>query len=235
MAIENNFLSTKILYDFAKKFNVANFLLISTDKAVRPTSLMGVSKRLAELYCLTQKIKSTNLSIVRFGNVINSSGSVLTIFINQILNNHPITVTHKEVQRYFMSIQQASKLVLEANTFQKHSIYHLDMGKPQNVYRMAINLIRLHGYQPCTEHKKINGSSRLVTITGLKKGEKLYEELLIDKKNQPTKNKEIFASIENIDFEIARKLIKELEIYLNNSDQDLLQNILSNKLINYKK
>lgn len=235
VGIENNFLSTKILFDCAKKYNIANFLMISTDKAVRPTSLMGASKRLAELYCLVEKKETTNLSIVRFGNVINSSGSVLTIFVNQILKNMPITVTHKEVNRYFMSIQQASKLVLEANTFHDHSIYHLDMGDPQNIYGMAINLIKLHGYQPTTSYNKKNVYDRFVTITGLKKGEKLYEELLIDKKNQPTPNKEIFASIENIDFEKTKKLLKEVDLYINNSDNDLLKNILSNELINYKK
>ena len=115
-AIENNYLSTKVLYDHSKSYKVSNFLLISTDKAVRPTSLMGVSKRLAELYCLINKCEKTSLSIVRFGNVINSSGSVLTIFIDQIEKNLPITVTHEEVKRYFMSIEQSSKLVLEANT-----------------------------------------------------------------------------------------------------------------------
>ena len=235
VAIENNYLSTKKLYDLAKNHDVKNFLLISSDKAVRPTSLMGVSKRLAELYCLLEKNEMTNLSIVRFGNVINSSGSVFTIFIDQIKKNIPITVTHREVKRYFMSIQQASKLVLEANTFLKNSIYHLDMNEPQNIYLMAKNLIKLHGYQPVTSSKDINDYSRLITITGLKTGEKLYEELLVDKKSQPTRNMDIFASIENIDLEDTRMLIKEVDLYLNNSNKESLQNILLNKLINYKK
>jgi len=235
VAIENNYLSTKILYNFAKKYNVKNFLLISTDKAVRPTSLMGVSKRLAELYCLVEKNETTKLSIVRFGNVINSSGSVLKIFIDQIKKNMPITVTHKEVKRYFMSIQQASKLVLEANTFEENSIFHLDMGEPQNIYQVAKNLIKLHGYQPITSSHEENNHSRLLTITGLQKGEKLYEELLIDQKSQPTRNKEIFSSIENIDLKKTKTLIKEVNLYLNNSNKELLENILSNKLINYIK
>ena len=235
VTIENNYLSTKILYNLSKSYKVKNFLLISTDKAVRPTSLMGASKRLAELYCLVEKNETTTLSIVRFGNVINSSGSVLTIFIDQIKRNIPITVTHKEVKRYFMSIQQASKLVLEANTFEENSIYHLDMGKPQNIYQMAKILIKLYGYQPVTSSHEENSHSRLLTITGLQKGEKLYEELLIDQKSQPTRHKEIFTSIENIDLEKTKTLIKEVDLYLNNSNKELLKNILSNKLINYTK
>ena len=235
IAIENNYLSTKILYNLAKNYKVKNFLLISTDKAVRPTSLMGVSKRLAELYCLLEKNETTKLSIVRFGNVINSSGSVLTIFIDQIIKSIPITVTHKEVKRYFMSIQQAAKLVLEANTFEESSIYHLDMGKPQNIYQMAKSLIKLYGYQPVTSSHEENNYSRLLTVIGLQKGEKLYEELLIDQKSQPTINKEIFASIENIDLEKTKILLKEVNLYLDKSDKELLHNILSNKLINYIK
>ena len=164
VAIENNFLSTKILYDISKKHNIKNFLLISTDKAVRPTSLMGVSKRLAELYCLIKKNEVTNLSIVRFGNVINSSGSVFTIFIDQIQKNLPITVTHKDVKRFFMSIQQASKLVLQANSIEKFSMYHLDMGEPQNIYLLARNLIKLHGYIPVNSFlKKVRSHERLNT------------------------------------------------------------------------
>ena len=235
IAIENNYLSTKILYDLSKNYNIENFLLISTDKAVRPTSLMGASKRLAELYCLAERNEETSLSIVRFGNVINSSGSVLTIFIDQIKKNMPITVTHKEVKRYFMSIQQASKLVLEANTFDKNFIYHLDMGEPQKIYQMAKNLIKLHGYQPISFSHEKNNHTRLLTFTGLKKGEKLYEELLIDMKNKPTEHKAIFASIEDIDFQRTKRLIKEVDVYLDNPNNDFLKNILSSELINYSK
>jgi len=226
IAIENNYLSTKILYDLSKNYDIQNFLLISTDKAVRPTSIMGASKRLAELYCLLGRSEETSLSIVRFGNVINSSGSVLTIFIDQIEKNLPITVTDKEVKRYFMSIQQASKLVLEANTFKDNFIYHLDMGEPQNIYKMAKNLIKLHGYQPTIFPYKKNINTRLITFTGLKKGEKLYEELLIDRKNKPTENKSIFASIEDIDFQITERLVKEVDEYLDNTNNDILKNIL---------
>jgi UDP-N-acetyl-D-glucosamine 4,6-dehydratase len=234
-AIENNYLATKILYDFSKKYFVSNFLLISTDKAVRPTSLMGVSKRLAELYCLSEKNEKTNLSIVRFGNVINSSGSVLTIFVDQILKNKPITVTHKKVNRYFMSIEQASKLVLQANTFGKYSIYHLDMGEPQNIYELAKSLIKLHGYTPVNSSlEKVGGHERLIHITGLKKGEKLYEELLVDKKNKIMKHKNIFAFNENIDQVGAKSLLKKVEIYINKEDKNLLKDIVSDQLINYE-
>ena len=134
-----------------------------------------------------------------------------------------------------MSIQQAAKLVLEANTFEESSIYHLDMGKPQNIYQMAKSLIKLYGYQPVTSSHEENNYSRLLTVIGLQKGEKLYEELLIDQKSQPTINKEIFASIENIDLEKTKILLKEVNLYLDKSDKELLHNILSNKLINYIK
>ncbi len=235
VAIENNYFSTKNLYDLAQNYNVENFLLISTDKAVRPTSIMGVSKRLAEIYCLLEKNKTTKLSIVRFGNVINSSGSVLTIFIDQIKKNLPITVTDKKVRRYFMSIQQAAKLALEANTFGDNLIYHLDMGEPQNIHQMAKNLVKLFGYQPVIYSHEKNNHSRLLTITGLKRGEKLYEELLVDEKSKPTQNREIFASIEEISFEEAKTLCNEVNLYLNNSNKKPLENILSNKLVNYIK
>ena len=147
----------------------------------------------------------------------------------------PITVTHKEVKRYFMSIQQASKLVLEANTFDKNFIYHLDMGEPQKIYQMAKNLIKLHGYQPISFSHEKNNHTRLLTFTGLKKGEKLYEELLIDMKNKPTEHKAIFASIEDIDFQRTKRLIKEVDVYLDNPNNDFLKNILSSELINYSK
>jgi UDP-N-acetyl-D-glucosamine 4,6-dehydratase len=233
VALENNYKGTKILYELAKKNDISNFLLISTDKAVRPTSLMGVSKRLAELYCLSNKNKLTNLSIVRFGNVIDSSGSVMPIFIDQIQKNLPITVTDKKVRRYFMSIHQAAKLVLEANTFNEHSVFHLDMGRPRNILKLAKNLIKLHGFQPIVSIKEKNEHTRLISITGLKKGEKLYEELLIDKKNKPTLNKRIYASIEQIDFNETKLLFKKIEIYMSNPNNDLLKSLLSSKLINF--
>ena len=236
IAIENNFLSTKILFNLSKKHNVANFLLVSTDKAVRPTSLMGASKRLAELYCLIKKNETTNLSIVRFGNVINSSGSVFTIFIDQIQKNLPITVTDKQVKRFFMSINQAAKLVLEANSIGKYPLYHLDMGEPQNIYKLAKNLIKLHGYIPIDSSlKKLKDHERLIIITGLKKGEKLYEELLIDKSNLTMKYENIYAFNESIDEDVAELLIKKVEEYINTENKDLLTDILSNQLINYKK
>ena len=235
IAFENNYYSTKCLYDISKKNEVSNFLFISTDKAVRPTSIMGVTKRLAELYCLGEKIEKTKVSIVRFGNVIDSSGSVLPIFIDQILKNIPVTVTHKKVNRFFMSIEQASKLVLEANSFNNNSIYHLDMGDPQNIYQLAINLIKLHGFNPVYSlNEKKDPYSRLIKITGLKSGEKLYEELLVDKKKQPTKNKNIYESIEEINHEKIAKLIKKTNHYLTTPNSSLLKEILSDGLIKYR-
>ena len=232
-AVENNYLSTKIIYELCLKYQITNFLFISTDKAVRPTSVMGVSKRIAEIYL--QQMSSINpllkTTIIRFGNVLDSSGSALPIFLDQIQKKQVVTVTHKEVQRYFMSLAHAAKLVLEANSFDHSGIFHLDMGKPIKIYNLAQQLIKIHGYHP-TDQEHINDENEMsITEIGLFEGEKLYEELLIENNLQVTANKKIFESIEKLISIDSKELLKDVDIYLKNNDKDLFAQIKNNNSI----
>lgn len=232
-AVENNYLSTKIIYELCLKYQITNFLFISTDKAVRPTSVMGVSKRIAEIYL--QQMSSINpllkTTIIRFGNVLDSSGSALPIFLEQIQKKQAVTVTHKEVQRYFMSLAHAAKLVLEANSFDHSGIFHLDMGKPIKIYNLAQQLIKIHGYHP-TDQEHINDENEMsITEIGLFEGEKLYEELLIENNLQATANKKIFESIEKLISIDSKELLKDVDIYLKNNDKDLFAQIKNNNSI----
>ena len=232
-ALENNYLSTKTIYELSLKHQNTNFLFISTDKAVRPTSVMGVSKRIAEIYL--QQMSSINplpkTTIIRFGNVLDSSGSALPIFLEQIQKKQAITVTHKEVQRYFMSLAHAAKLVLEANSFDHSGIFHLDMGKPIKIYNLAQQLIKIHGYHP-TDQEHINDENEMcITEIGLFEGEKLYEELLIENKLQVTANKKIFESIEKANSLDSKELLKDVDKYLKNKDKDLFTQLKNNNSI----
>jgi len=165
---------TKIVADLTHEFDVASFVMVSTDKAVRPTSVMGASKRVAELVAMYYFLENgLNTSIVRFGNVIGSRGSVIPLFREQILKGGPVTVTHPEVTRYFMSIPEASILVLNAAAYASGGeVFALDMGKQYRVADVARSLIRLFGYVPERDIR--------IEYTGLRPGEKLYEELFYD-------------------------------------------------------
>lgn len=178
-AFRVNVLGTKNLADIAVRHNVDRFVMISTDKAVRPTNVMGASKRLAEMYCqsLGQMEKVTTRFITtRFGNVLGSNGSVVKIFRNQIAAGGPVTVTHPDITRYFMTIPEACQLVLEAGIMGKGSeIFVFDMGQPVKVVDLARKMIRLAGLQPDTDIK--------IVFAGLRPGEKLFEELLSDSEN----------------------------------------------------
>ncbi len=176
-AIKNNVFATKIIGELAGEFGVKDFVLISTDKAVNPTSVMGASKRIAEivLQSLNQKYK-TNFMAVRFGNVLGSAGSVVPIFREQIRKSEPITVTHKEMTRYFMTIPEASQLVLQAGALGKGGeIFILDMGEPVKIMDLAEDMIRLSGLEP---YEDID-----IIFTGIRNGEKLFEELEITGEN----------------------------------------------------
>ncbi|ATO19212.1 polysaccharide biosynthesis protein [Acinetobacter sp. LoGeW2-3] len=181
--IYNTSIGTARSVDAAVNQGVETFVLISTDKAVRPTNVMGASKRMAELYCqgLAATKPKTQISIVRFGNVLGSSGSVVPLFKKQISQGGPVTVTHPEVTRYFMTIPEAAQLVIQAGAMGTGGdVFLLDMGEPVKIIDLAKQMIRLSGLRPVDE----NGIGDIeVQFTGLRRGEKLYEELLIDQEN----------------------------------------------------
>lgn len=186
-AIKNNVLGTYKAARAAIKYKAQRFILISTDKAVNPTNIMGASKRLCEMVVqMSNQKSSTEFVAVRFGNVLGSNGSVIPLFKQQIESGGPVTVTHKDIIRYFMTIPEAVSLVIQASAYAKGGeIFVLNMGNPVRILDMAENLIRLSGYEP---YKDID-----ICFTGLRPGEKLYEELLMDEEGlQKTVNDRIF-------------------------------------------
>ena len=186
-AIKNNVLGTYKTAGAAIKYKAQRFILISTDKAVNPTNIMGASKRLCEMVIqMSNQKSSTEFVAVRFGNVLGSNGSVIPLFKQQIESGGPVTVTHKDIIRYFMTIPEAVSLVIQAGAYAKGGeIFVLNMGNPVRILDMAENLIRLSGYEP---YKDID-----ICFTGLRPGEKLYEELLMDEEGlQKTVNDRIF-------------------------------------------
>ena len=209
-AVKNNVFGTLNLARCADKFGVETFVQISTDKAVNPTNIMGATKRICEMIIQTigKHSKSTKFVAVRFGNVLGSNGSVIPLFKKQIEEGGPVTVTHKDVVRYFMTIQEAVTLVLQAGAFAKSGqIFVLDMGEQVRIYDLACNLIRLSGYEPNVDID--------IVCTGLRPGEKLYEERLMDEEGlQKTSNGQIsVAKPINIDetklWTILDRLYKE--------------------------
>ncbi|MDR1543340.1 MAG: polysaccharide biosynthesis protein [Prevotellaceae bacterium] len=181
-AVRTNVKGTKIVADLAVEYNAECFVMISTDKAVNPSNVMGASKRIAEIYVriLSQRIAEkqgkTRFIITRFGNVLGSNGSVVPLFAEQITNGGPVTVTHPDIIRYFMTIPEACSLVLDAGNLGKGGeLFIFDMGEPVKIKDLAEEMIRLTGYEP---YKDIN-----IVFSGLRPGEKLYEELLYDRKN----------------------------------------------------
>ena len=196
--VENNVLGTKNVLDASIAAGVKTFTLISTDKAVRPTNVMGASKRLCEAMCLSRHgpDMEMKMQVVRFGNVLGSSGSVLPLFLEQIGRGGPITVTHKDVERFFMSISEAASLVVSATTLNNQSgLYVLDMGAPIKILAFAEKLIKLHGYQPYIEGSDQKGNMA-IQISGLRPGEKLYEELSMSNDLIQTPSPKIFESRE---------------------------------------
>lgn len=216
---ENNVLGTYALAMAAKKYNVKNFTLISTDKAVRPTNIMGATKRFAELICqaLAGSATETVFSMVRFGNVLASSGSVVPKFTQQIQSGGPVTVTHREITRYFMTIPEASQLVLQASAMARGGdVFVLDMGTPIKIFDLAESMIRLKGMLPYTVEKleEINPEHGdiPILISGLREGEKLYEELLVGKDSSPTDHPRILTASEvSISLETLEDSLRKVE------------------------
>lgn len=186
-AIKNNVFGTYNVANCADKYKARKMILISTDKAVNPTNIMGATKRLCEMIIqVKNKTSKTEYAAVRFGNVLGSNGSVVPLFKKQIAEGGPVTVTHKDIIRYFMTIPEAAQLVLQAMSYAKGGeIFVLDMGEPVKIYDLAVSLIKLSGYEPDVDIP--------IVFTGLRPGEKLYEELLMKEEGlQKTENKKIF-------------------------------------------
>ena len=208
-AVMTNVLGTKNLADLSVEYGVKRFVMISTDKAVNPTNVMGASKRIAEIYVQTLYLhlqeKSTVFITTRFGNVLGSNGSVIPWFKKQIASGGPVTVTHPDITRFFMTIPEACTLVLEAATLGKGGeIFVFDMGQPVRIVDLAKNMIRLAGYRP--------GEDIMITYTGLRPGEKLYEEVLNRKEvTLPTTNPKIMvAKVRKNDWEQVNDSINSL-------------------------
>lgn len=219
-AIKNNVFGTYNVANYADKYSVKRFILISTDKAVNPTNIMGATKRMCEMIiqAFNQKSK-TEFAAVRFGNVLGSNGSVLPLFKKQISAGGPVTVTHKEITRFFMTIPEAVSLVLQAMSYAKGGeIFVLDMGEPVKIYDLAVSLIKLSGLEPNVDIT--------IEITGLRPGEKLYEELLMSEEGlQTTAHNKIFiGKPSDITYEQMLKKLGKLEEIIQN------ENISVNKI-----
>lgn len=213
-AIKNNVFGTLNTARRAVDYGAKKFILVSTDKAVNPTNIMGASKRLAEIIVQSMnRVSNTKFSAVRFGNVLGSNGSVIPLFNKQIMQGGPVTVTHPEIIRYFMTIPEAAKLVIQSGALAKGGeVYVLDMGEPVKIADLARDLIKLNGYEPDVDIK--------VEYTGLRPGEKLYEELLMAEEGlEKTAHEKIFIGKQaDMSFQEIIESIKALENSMENDD-----------------
>jgi len=230
-AIKINVAGTKAIVDLSIQYDVDKFVFVSTDKAVNPTNIMGATKRIAEMYisCMQQQ-KKTKFITTRFGNVLGSNGSVIPLFKKQIAKGGPLTVTHKDITRYFMTIPEASQLVLEAAAMGKGGeIFLFDMGESVKIFDLAKNMINLSGLKYPEDID--------IKITGLRPGEKLYEELLANGENTlPTYHKKIMISkVRDLDYASVRYMIDELcisNIFFNDNTVKLMKKIVPEYISN---
>jgi FlaA1/EpsC-like NDP-sugar epimerase len=233
--IKNNVLGTHIMAAQALKSKIETFVLISTDKAVRPTNIMGATKRLAELIIqdCDKRSQSTKFSMVRFGNVLGSSGSVIPLFKDQIAKGGPLTLTHEEVTRYFMAISEAANLVIIAGSFaQGGEVFVLDMGRPVKIKDLARRMIEKSGL---TVRDADNPSGDIeIKVTGLRPGEKLYEELLIDAETLSTPHPKILRAQEAmLSSQNIKSLLKHLKTAIKNQDEQEARQLIKTWVSGY--
>ena len=226
--IRNNVFGTSNVALIAAEYGVEKFVLVSTDKAVRPTNIMGATKRLAELFVqgIAELHSDTEFAIVRFGNVLGSSGSVVPLFTKQIREGGPITVTHPDIIRYFMTIPEAAQLVIQAGAMGKNGeVFVLDMGEPVKIVDLASKMAHLLGFNLTTDGP---GEGRIeLKFTGLRPGEKLYEELLIDDAETETQHPRIMGANEKrIDFSEVVMLLDQINYALLQRDEEQAKSLL---------
>ena len=230
-AIKNNVFGTYNVAECAHRFNVERFVMISTDKAVNPTNVMGATKRMCEMIIQSMdKISKTHFVAVRFGNVLGSNGSVIPLFKNQIAHGGPVTLTNKYITRFFMTIPEAAQLVLQSGAYaQGGEIFVLDMGKPVKIYDLAWDLIKLSGFEPNKDIK--------IEVTGLRPGEKLYEELLMSEEGLTnTKHAKIFIGKPTFsDLGVMKEKMKELAVIIEANDVEALTSKIKDIVPTYKK
>ena len=229
-AVKNNITGTRIAAEAASKFHCDKFVFISTDKAVNPTSILGATKRAGEIYCEGMNaVSATRFITVRFGNVLGSDGSVVPLFREQIRAGGPLTVTHPDMTRYFMTIREACQLILQASVVeQEGGIYVLDMGAPVSIDYLAEQMIRLSG--------KVPGEDIEVEYVGLRPGEKLYEELFYDdEEKETTRNSKVFrAKHAAADWRLVKQVVDRLEQARTNMDDHEIKRSLAELVPHYK-
>jgi len=237
--VRNNVWGSWICAKAAARNGVLNFVLISTDKAVRPTNVMGASKRLAEmvlqgLASAPAEAAKTAFSMVRFGNVLGSSGSVVPLFREQIANNGPISLTHAEITRYFMTIPEAAQLVIQAGAMASGGdVFVLDMGQPVRIYDLAVRMVELSGL---TLRDETNPHGDIeIQVTGLRPGEKLYEELLIGDSPMPTQHPRIMKAHEDfMPWSVLLDRLRVLQLTVDQNDVPAIKTMLAELVPGYQ-